>query len=126
MTWGPIVVGVDASSEAAGAAKLGYRIARAAAENCDLVHATPDAWAPFAAVGDPKRVQETQRLQLAVARHRVTEALRSSVAPELLERLDVRFGPSAVVLQEAARERAAGLLVLGGKHHTMLERWLGG
>jgi len=43
MTWGPIVVGVDNSPEAAGAATLAYRIARAAAENCDLVHATPDA-----------------------------------------------------------------------------------
>lgn len=126
MTWGPIVVGVDASPEAAGAAKLGYRIARAAAESCDLVHATPDAWAPFSAVGDAKQVQETQRLQIAVARHRVSEALRSEVAPELLETLGVRLGPAAVVLQQAAQERRAGLLVLGGKHHTALERWLGG
>lgn len=126
MTWGPIIVGVDGSTEAAGAATVGYRIARVAAVDCDLVHATPDAWAPFTAVGDPKQVQETQRLQVAVARHRVTEALRSSIAPELLERLDVRLGPAAVVLQEAARERGAGLLVLGGKHHTALERWLGG
>ena len=38
----------------------------------------------------------------------------------------MRLGPAAVVLQEAARERRAGLLVLGGKHHTALERWLGG
>jgi nucleotide-binding universal stress UspA family protein len=126
MTWGPIVVGVDASPAAAGAAKLGYRIARASADNCDLVHATPDAWAPFSAVGDAKQVQEAQRLQLAVARHRVTEALRSTVAPELLEKLDVRLGPAAVVLQQVAHERNAGLLVLGGKHHTALERWLGG
>jgi nucleotide-binding universal stress UspA family protein len=126
MSWGPIVVGVDASSEAAGAATVGYRIARAAAENCHLVHAAPDAWAPFAAVGDPKRVEGIQRLQLAVARHQVTEALRGRVAPELLEGLGVHFGPAAVVLQEAVRERGAGLLVLGGKHHTALERWLGG
>jgi len=125
MSWGPIVVGVDASSEAAGAATMGYRIARAAAENCELVHATPDAWAPFAAVGDPKQVQEMQRLQLAVARHQLTEALRGRVAPELLDGLETRFGPAAVVLQQVARERGAGLLVLGGKHHTVLERWLG-
>lgn len=126
MSWGPIVVGVDASSEAAGAAILGYRIARGAAEGCELVHATPDAWAPFAAVGDPKQVQEMHRLQLAVARHRVTDALRGRVAPELLEALETRFGPAAVVLQQVATERGAGLLVLGGKHHTALERWLGG
>lgn len=126
MTWGPIVIGVDASPEAAGAARLGYRIARAAAETCDLVHATPDAWAPFSAVGDSKQVEETQHLQVAVARHRVSEALRSAVAPELLETLDVRLGPAAVVLQQAVQERRASLLILGGKHHTPLERWLGG
>lgn len=126
MAWGPVVVGVDASPEAAGAAVLGYRIARGAAENCDLVHATPDAWAPFAAVGDTKQVHEMHRLQLAVARHQVTDALRDRVAPELIERLDVRLGRAAVVLQQAVRERGAGLLVLGGKHHTALERWLGG
>ena len=126
MTWGPIVVGVDASPEAARAATVAYRIARAAAENCDLVHGTPDVWAPFSAVGDRQQVQEAQRLQLAVARHRVTEALRGTVAPELLESLDVRLGRAGVVLQDAVRERGAGLLVLGGKHHTALERWLGG
>jgi len=126
MTWGPIIVGVDGSSESAAAAKLGYRVARAAAEDCCLVHATPDAWAPFTAVGDPKQVRETQRLQLAVARHRMCEALRDTVAPELLEELEVRLGRSAVVLQDAARERGAGLLVLGGKRHSALERWLGG
>ncbi|HEV8399410.1 MAG TPA: universal stress protein [Gemmatimonadales bacterium] len=126
MTWGPIVVGLDGSSESAGAAKLGYRIARAASENCYLVHATPDAWAPFTAVGDPKQAQDTQRLQLAVARHRMCDAVRDTVAPELLEELDVRLGHSAVVLQDVARERGAGLLVLGGKHHSALERWLGG
>jgi nucleotide-binding universal stress UspA family protein len=126
MVWGPIIVGVDPSAEAAGAATLGYRIARGAAVECQLVHTLRDAWAPFAAVGTPAQVEETQRLQRAVARHQVTEALRGRVAPELLESLDVRFGPAAVVLQHVARERKAGLLVLGGKHHTALERWLGG
>ena len=126
MSWGPIIIGVDASSEAAGAATLGYRIARAAATDCQLVHCQRDAWAPFAAVGTPAQVDETQRLQRAVARHQVTEAFRSRVAPELLESLDVRFGPAAVVLQQVAQNWKAGLLVLGGKHHTALERWLGG
>jgi nucleotide-binding universal stress UspA family protein len=67
-----------------------------------------------------------QRLQLAVARQQVTETLRDRVAPELLEMLDVRFGPAAVVLQQAAEELRAGLLVLGGKRHGIMERWFGG
>jgi nucleotide-binding universal stress UspA family protein len=126
MSWGPIVVGVDRSPEAAGAATIGYRIARAAAESCDLVHATPDTWTLFAAVRDPKELRQIQRLQLAVVRDRVTDALRGHVAPELLERLEVRAGPTARVLEDAARGRGAGLLVLGGKHHAALDRWLGG
>jgi nucleotide-binding universal stress UspA family protein len=31
-----------------------------------------------------------------------------------------------VVLQQAMRERRPGLVVLGGKHHSVLDRWLGG
>jgi nucleotide-binding universal stress UspA family protein len=126
MTWGSIIIGVDGSTEAAAAAKLGYRIARAAGANCDLVHAAPDVWAPLAAVGESQQIEEAQRLQLAVARHHLMEALRPSVAPELLERLDVRLGHAPVVLQQAADDREASLIVLGGKHHTALERWLGG
>jgi nucleotide-binding universal stress UspA family protein len=126
MSWGPIVVGVDASTAAAGAAALAQRIARDAATSCQLVHALRDAWAPLAAVGDEAQAQEMQRLQLVVARQEVTNILQERVAPELLEAFDVRFGPAAVALQQVARERRAGLLVLGGKHHTALERWLGG
>jgi len=126
MSWGPIVVGVDASTAAAGAAALAQRIARDAATHCQLVHALRDAWAPFAAVGESEQVQEMQRLQLAVARQQVADVLKDRITPELLGTFDVRFGPAAVVLQRVARERQAGLLVLGGKHHTALERWLGG
>jgi nucleotide-binding universal stress UspA family protein len=126
MSWGPIIVGVDASAESAGAAALGYRIARGAATDCQLVHCLRDAWAPFTVVATPAQIDETRRLQRAVARHQVTEAFRDRVTPELLESLDVRFGPAAVVLQEVVQDRNAGLLVLGGKHHTALERWLGG
>lgn len=126
MSWAPIIVGVDASTEAAGAAALAQRIARVAAVDCGLVHATRDVWAPLAAVGEPEQVEEMQRLQLAVARQQVADVLKDRVAPELLETFDVRFGPAAVVLQQVVRERRAGLLVLGGKHHTALERWLGG
>jgi nucleotide-binding universal stress UspA family protein len=36
------------------------------------------------------------------------------------------FGPAAAVLQRAMRDWRAGMVVLGGKHHSTLERWLGG
>lgn len=126
MAWGPIVVGVDASTAAAQAAAVSERLAQLASVPCTLVHAVPDAWAPLAAVNPDSQVAEMQRLQLAVARRHVTDALTGSASEILLRRLDVAFGRPALVLQERVRKGRPGLVVLGGKHHTPLERWLGG
>jgi nucleotide-binding universal stress UspA family protein len=126
MTWGPIIVGVDASSAAAGAAAVGERLAGLASVPCRLIHAVRDAWAPLVAVSADPQVTDMQHVQLAVARQQVNVALGSSVSDQLRQKLDVCFGPAAVVLQQAMRERRPGLVVLGGKHHSVLERWLGG
>jgi nucleotide-binding universal stress UspA family protein len=126
MSWGPIIVGVDASPAAAGAAAVGERIARLASVPCQAIHAVRDAWAPLVAVSVDPQVVDMQQLQLAVARQQVNEALGTAVSDQLRQKLDVVFGPAAVALQQAMRERRPGLVVLGGKHHSMLERWLGG
>lgn len=126
MSWGPIVVGVDASPAAAGAAAVGERIARLASAPCQLIHAVRDAWAPLVAVSIDPQVVDMQELQLAVARQHVNDALDGAVSDQLRRKLDVVFGPAAVVLQQTIRERHPGLVVLGGKHHSVLERWLGG
>jgi nucleotide-binding universal stress UspA family protein len=128
MSWGPVLVGVDASPAAAGAAAVAERIARLANVPCRLIHAVRDAGAQLVAVSgheDPQ-VVEMQALQLAVARQRVNDAIGAAVSDQVRQKLDVTFGPAAVVLQEAMRESRAGLVVLGGKHHSTLERWLGG
>jgi len=128
MSWHAIVVGVDSSPESAAAAAMAERLARLATAECHLVHAVRDEWAPLAAVkgADAGDLAEMQRLQAAVARHRIQEALRDHVSARLLESLQLRVGPAPVVLQQAAAEYDAGLIVVGGKHHTTLERWLGG
>jgi nucleotide-binding universal stress UspA family protein len=126
MSWGPIIVGVDASSEAAGAAAVGERLSRLASVPCRLVHAVRDAWAPLIAVSGDPQVVKMQQLQLGVARQRVNDALGSMVSSHVLQSMDVTFGPAPVVLQEAMRAHRPGLAVLGGKHHSALERWLGG
>lgn len=126
MSWGPIVVGVDASPAAAGAAAVSERIARVASVPCQLVHAVRDVWAPLVAVSVDPQVVDMQKLQLAVARQQVNDALGTAVSDQLRQTLDVVFGPAAVVLQQVMRERRPGLVVLGGKHHSALERWLGG
>lgn len=126
MSWGPIVVGVDASLAAAGAAAVGERIARLASVPCQLIHAVRDAWAPLVAVSVDPQVVDMQRLQLAVARERVNGALGTAVSDQTRQKLDVCFGPAAVILQQAMRDQRPGMVILGGKHHTTLERWLGG
>jgi len=105
---------------------IGERIGRLASVPCLLVHAVRDAWAPLVAVSVDPQVVEMQQLQLAVARHRINELFGADVADQLREKLDVRFGPAAVVLQQVMRDQRPGLVVLGGKHHSTLERWLGG
>lgn len=125
MSWGPIVVGVDASPAAAGAAAVGERLARLASVQCRLIHAVRDAWAPLAAVSADPQVVKMQELQLAVARHQVNEAL-AKVLPQRFANLDVVFAPPAAALQQVMHEQRPGLVVLGGKHHSALERWLGG
>ena len=125
MSWGPIVVGVDASPAAAGAAAVGERIARLASVPCRLIHAVRDAWAPLVAVSADPQVVKMQELQLALSRHQVNEAL-DKVVPRCSATLDVVFGPPAAVLQQVMRDQRPGLVVLGGKHHSALERWLGG
>lgn len=126
MSWGPIVVGVDASPAAAGAAAVGERIAGLASVPCQLIHAVRDAWAPLVAVSVDPQVVDMQRLQLAVARERVNNALGTAVSDQTRQKLDVAFGPAAVILQQAMRDQRPGMVILGGKHHTTLERWLGG
>jgi nucleotide-binding universal stress UspA family protein len=126
MSWGPIIVGVDASSAAAGAAAVGERLARLASVRCQAIHAVRDAWAPLVAVSVDPQVVDMQELQLAVARQQVNDALGTAVSDQLRQKLKVVFGPAAVVLQQTIRERRPGLVVLGGKHHSVLERWLGG
>ena len=126
MTWGSIVVGVDLSPEAKGAAVVGERLARLADVPCHVVHAVRDAWAPLVAVTVDPQVVDMQQLQLGVARHHVNELLGTSVSDQLRRKVDVLFGPAAVVLQQVMREKRPGLVVLGGKHHSVLDRWLGG
>jgi len=91
-----------------------------------LVHSVRDAWAPLAAVSTQPDVSQMQQLQQAVSREHVKEVLKGAVSDRILETLKIHFGPAAVVLRQVIQEQRAGLLVLGGKHHTALERWLGG
>src|SRR5258705_5670421 len=53
-------------------------------------------------------------------------ALGKRVPKTVLEGLTVHRGKPAAVLNEAVAAHGAELVVLGGKHHSTLGRWLGG
>lgn len=122
MSWNPIVVGVDASPEAAQAAAFANGAAHRAGTSCQLVHATRDAISSFEI---PEGGRYRQAL-LEQARAQILAALQDAVPATLADKLTVRPGATAVVLKQAVTELGAELIVLGGKHHSALGRWLGG
>src|SRR2546422_400153 len=119
MSWKPIVVGVDLSPEAAGAAVFAVEAAQRAATACYLVHAVHDGLAsghtPYPYTGPDKK-----------ARRQIVAALENRVPAAVLPTITVHRGRPAAVLKGAVAARGAELVVLGGKHHSTLGRWLGG
>ena len=126
MSWNPIVVGVDGSPESAWAAALGVDIAQRGSTTCQVAHATRDAVSALAVADLPFGAEEFAAAHLTHAREQVQQALRGVVPAALLESIVVRAGRPAVVLKDVAREVAAELVVVGGKHHSTLGRWLAG
>jgi len=112
--WHTILIGVDPSPASVPAARLGSALAHATGATVRLVHATPEAWtvpsAPHTFAINPDGLNEAAR-----------DAARATLA-----RLEVRSGRPARVLRDAAHELDAGLVVLGGKHHSAIGRWVVG
>src|SRR2546422_8993747 len=118
MSWKPIVVGVDVSPEAADAALFAVAAAKRAETSYHLVHATS---------GHASRRGSYPYTRLYVeASAQLDAALGSRVPKTVLEGLTVHRGKPAAVLTEAVAALGAELVVLGGKHHSTLGRWLGG
>src|SRR5258708_18352425 len=118
MSWKPIVVGVDVSPEAADAALFAVAAARRAETSYHLVHATSghasrrDSY-PYTRLYDEASAQ-------------LGAALGKRLPKQVLEGLTVHRGKPAAVLNEAVAAHGAELVVLGGKHHSTLGRWIGG
>src|SRR5213076_347943 len=114
MTTQPIVVGVDGSPESVSAASVAWMLARAADVQCRLVHATGVV---------------TEALQLAAlagARDHLRASLQDRVPSSVVDAMVVSTGSTGDVLEAVIAETPATMLVLGGKHHSTLGRWLGG
>jgi nucleotide-binding universal stress UspA family protein len=126
MTWKPIVTGVDASPQAATAAAFAWRIARAAETECYFVHGSRPLFRSAAGAEFVTDVNALIEQQLEAARMGVSATIEPALPAAALRTLEIRSGRGASVVVEVARERHAGLIVLGGKHHTTLGRWMGG
>ena len=126
MSWKRILVGVDASPQAAAAAALAVRLAKALRGECIPVHAVRQMWLAFAEEEIVDRSAELQAALIDASRREVAGALREHVPEETLRRLIVRPGSPAAVLRDVARDVEADAVVLGGKHHLALRRWAGG
>ena len=125
--WQPIIAGVDTSPEAVRAARFAVALASRADVPCRLVHAAPEVWTlpatphPFA-----EGPQEMNEAAATASANAVRTALTNNVPDDILETLEVRVGRPAIALADAADAHGAGLIVVGGKHHTLLGRWVAG
>ncbi|HYL22736.1 MAG TPA: universal stress protein [Gemmatimonadales bacterium] len=125
MAWQPVVVGVDDSPAAAGAAALGWRLAAAAGTSCHLVHVVHDPGTAFASMMMPTSSGELAGPLRELVGPRLRAALGASVPPQAFGTLAIRIGRPAMMLKLEAEKLGAGLVLLGGKHHLALRRWLG-
>ncbi len=122
----PIVAGVDATQDGAWAGAVAHRLAERVGTQCFIVHAVREVMLPPA--GAPGLTDEAgiRSSVLHAARDQILARLRGNVPEACLASVDVRMGRPARVIQEVVAERDAGLIVVGGKRHHVLGRWLGG
>jgi nucleotide-binding universal stress UspA family protein len=126
MSGHPIVVGLDGSPESASAAQAGWQLAQSAGLDCQLVHVIPGARSALEMAGAGIVLEEFELAMRAQARAEVLEAIRNRVPSRVADQLIVREGRPSSILNQIALETNAHTLVLGGKHHSTLGRWLGG
>lgn len=128
MSGNPIVVGVDASPASVRAAAVAARIAHAAGAELIPVHAVPIV-PVFTGVAGMELggaySPDVQESLVRAYRAQVVRTLDGVVSRSEMARLVVQSGPPPFVLGEVARERQAGMVVLGGKPHGALARGLG-
>ncbi len=122
----PILVAVDASLEAACAAEYAVRLAHAARADVQLVSAVRDPWAAALLAEIPLHTAEFTRQVFAASRAQIERNLAGRVPAALIQGLILEAGRPADVIARQARATNAQMVVLGGKHHSALDRWISG
>jgi nucleotide-binding universal stress UspA family protein len=128
-----VVVGIDGSSEGIAAAIAGWRIAQGVGARYSLIHATRDylvkagraisaAAASVSSSAGP--VPDTAIVE--ATRAWIASSLADLLPPDVKPAIHVERGRAGTVIGRFAAEAGADLILVGGKHHSAIERWLGG
>jgi nucleotide-binding universal stress UspA family protein len=124
--WKRLIVGVDESPAAGAAAALGVRLAEVMGGECILVHAVSDLQLAFVEEDVMDRSADLRVALVASTRRRIAAVLKSWVPDSTIRRMILRVGRPVEVLREVAQELGADAVILGGKHHSTLGRWVSG
>jgi len=115
---------VDDSDAARRGLAVAQQVARASGGTLQLVHAVKNPWAS-SPQPQGKHAELLDAVLLQAARSRVAAALAPVAGAEKIAGMFVRAGRAPEVLNAAAKDVNAALIVIGGKRHTMLGRWFG-
>jgi nucleotide-binding universal stress UspA family protein len=126
MVWKRMLAGVDETPPGLAAAAAAARLAAELGAECIPVHAVREFWLEFAEEDLVQGTAELQEVVVGAARKRIHGLLADHVPEDVQRRLVVRPGRAAIVLRDVAKELGADALVLGGKHHSDIGRWIGG
>ncbi len=136
MVWRPVVAGVDGSHESMRAAALACDLGEASGVDVHLVHATKDLWSAIkhishfaarrTAASPSEDLSFLHQKTIRAAHSRIAALLNQSLLATAADNLDVQIGRAGTVLERKAKAVGADLVVVGGKHHKALGRWLGG
>jgi nucleotide-binding universal stress UspA family protein len=124
--WKPILIAVDGSIESVSAARFGAHLAERAGAHWRLVHAVRDPGVALTARLLENHAAELDQALTELVGPQLEGALRAATASAAPGELVIRIGRPAPVLQSEIERCGAGLVILGGKRHPALGRWLGG
>lgn len=126
MSYMSILVGIDGSPAAMAAARAGRELARRTGGVCRFVHATYDVSAIPSLIPEDADAAALNSQVTRAERDRIAKVLTKAVGGFDPDDLIVRVGTPRWVLKEVTEELGADVVMLGGKHHATLARWLGG
>jgi len=126
VSWKPILIAVDGSVESVGAARFGARLAERAGTRWRLLHAVRDPGVVLTARLLQDNEAELDKALGELIGPQLEDARRAAAASAAPGDLVIRIGRPATVIQAEIERSGAGLVILGGKRHLALGRWLGG